>query len=215
MSGTTPELRNIILRAGAGAGKTTTLTQTFLKFASDFKEKHGKFPRIVVTTFTRKATQELKERLLGKALDEKRDDLFQFVSSKSQVQISTIHGVLSLFLSRYGSAIGLTPDYKIMSDSEIRKGARKIMRKYLLENPQLQELLEEYDFQTLEGALLKFFGEQVIFPGMTFIRRGEMEQETAKFVADIGGALRRVCLEISQETSNDKWVDYAGGYDRF
>ncbi|ASD62730.1 UvrD-helicase domain-containing protein [Bdellovibrio bacteriovorus] len=220
MSGTTPELRNIILRAGAGAGKTTTLTQTFLDFAKAFKAKDKKFPRIVVTTFTRKATQELKERLVGKALveeetDEKNKGLFQFVSSKSQVQISTIHGVLSLFLSRYGSSIGLTPDYKIMSESEIRKGARKIMRKYLLENPQLQELLEEYDFQTLEGALLKYFGEQVIFPGMTFIRRGEMEKETAKFVADIGGALRRVCLEISQETSNDKWVDYAGAMTGF
>lgn len=210
MSGTTPELKNIILRAGAGAGKTTTLTQTFLKFASDFKEKHKKFPRIVVTTFTRKATQELKERLLGKALEEKREDLFQFVSSKSQVQISTIHGVLSLFLSRYGSSIGLTPDYKIMSDSEIRKGARKIMRKYLLENPQLQELLEEYDFQVLEGALLKYFAEHVIFPGMTFISRQELETETARVVQDIAGGLRRVCLEITQETTNDKWAEYAG-----
>lgn len=215
MSGTTSELKNIILRAGAGAGKTTTLTQTFLKFASDFQVQHGKFPRIVVTTFTRKATQELKERLLGKALEEKRDDLFQFVSSKSQVQISTIHGVLSLFLSRYGSAIGLTPDYKIMSDSEIRKGARKIMRKYLLENPQLQELLEEYDFQTLEGALLKYFSEHVIFPGMTFISRDELEAETAKIVQQIAGQLRRVCLEISQETSNDKWIEYAGSMTGF
>jgi ATP-dependent helicase/nuclease subunit A len=155
MSSTSFELKkNEILKAGAGAGKTTTLTATFLKFASDFEKQWGKFPRIVVTTFTRKATQELKERLLAKALADGRQDLFHYVSAKSQVQISTIHGVLSLFLSRYGSAIGLTPDYKILGEPEIRKGARKIIRKYLLENPQLQELLEEYDFQILEGALL-------------------------------------------------------------
>ncbi|WP_413943263.1 UvrD-helicase domain-containing protein [Bdellovibrio sp. HCB-162] len=209
MSGTTSELKNTILRAGAGAGKTTTLTQTFLKFASDFKNRNGKFPRIVVTTFTRKATQELKERLLSKALDDGRDDLFQYVSSKSQVQISTIHGVLSLFLSRYGSAVGLTPDYKIMSESEIRKGARKIMRKYLLENPQLQELLEEYDFQTLEGALLKYFGENVIFPQMKFIAKDELQKEAAKIVQDISGKLKRVCTEIMQEASNEKWQEYA------
>ncbi|MEK2646533.1 UvrD-helicase domain-containing protein [Bdellovibrio sp. BCCA] len=209
MSSTTSELKNTILRAGAGAGKTTTLTQTFLKFASDFKNNNGKFPRIVVTTFTRKATQELKERLLSKALDDGRDDLFQYVSSKSQVQISTIHGVLSLFLSRYGSAIGLTPDYKIMSDSEIRKGARKIMRKYLLESPQLQELLEEYDFQTLEGALLKYFGENVIFPQMKFIAKDELQKEAAKIVQDISGKLKRVCTEIMQEASNEKWQEYA------
>ncbi|KHD89277.1 MAG: exonuclease RexA [Bdellovibrio sp. ArHS] len=209
MSSPSSELKNTILRAGAGAGKTTTLTQTFLKFASDFKQKHGKFPRIVVTTFTRKATQELKERLLSKALAEGREDLFHYVSAKSQVQISTIHGVLSLFLSRYGSSIGLTPDYKIMSDSEIRKGARKIMRKYLLENPSLQELLEEYDFQTLEGALLRYFSENVIFPSMTFIEKGDLQAEMEKLVKDIAGKLKRVCTEISQETSNEKWQEYA------
>lgn len=215
MSSATPELKNIILRAGAGAGKTTTLTATFLQFASDFKNKNGRFPRIVVTTFTRKATQELKERLLAKALEENRQDLFHYVSAKSQVQISTIHGVLSLFLSRYGSSIGLTPDYKIMGDSEIRKGARKIMRKYLLENPQLQELLEEYDFQVLEGALLKYFNEHVIFPNMTFISAMALEEETAKVVKDIAGKLRRVSLEIESSSSNDKWVEYAQSLSRF
>ncbi|WII72879.1 UvrD-helicase domain-containing protein [Bdellovibrio sp. 22V] len=209
MSSTSSQLKNTVLRAGAGAGKTTTLTQTFLKFASDFKDKNGKFPRIVVTTFTRKATQELKERLLAKALDEKREDLFHYVSSKSQVQISTIHGVLSLFLSRYGSSIGLTPDYKIMADSEIRKGARKIMRKYLLENPQLQELLEEYDFHTLESALFKYFSESVIFPEMTFVSQDEQKKEVLKLLTDLSGKIRRVCLEIAQETTNDKWEEYA------
>lgn len=215
MSSTSSELKNTILRAGAGAGKTTTLTQTFLKFASDFKERHGKFPRIVVTTFTRKATQELKERLLAKALDEKRDDLFQFVSSRSQVQISTIHGVLSLFLSRYGSAIGLTPDYKIMGESEIRRGARKIMRKHILENPSLQELLEEYEFSVLESALLQYFSEKIVFPEAKFITAAELQAETEKLIEDIGSRIRRVCLEIEQETSNDKWQEYASTLRKF
>lgn len=209
MSSATSELKNTILRAGAGAGKTTTLTQTFLKFASDFKVKHDKFPRIVVTTFTRKATQELKERLLAKALQDGREDLFHYVSSKSQVQISTIHGVLSLFLSRYGSSIGLTPDYKIKSDAEIKQDARKIMRRFILEDSQYQELLEEYDFQTLEGMLLKYFAEQIVFPEMLFIQRDEQQLETESILRTISGKLRRICLEISQNISNDKWQEYA------
>ncbi|UYL08808.1 UvrD-helicase domain-containing protein [Bdellovibrio sp. SKB1291214] len=208
MSSTAPQLKNTILRAGAGAGKTTTLTRLFLDFASDFQKAHGKFPRIVVTTFTRKATQELKERLSAKALEEKREDLFQFVNSRSQVQISTIHGVLSLFLSRYGSAIGLTPDYKIMSDSEIRKGARKIMRKHILEIPALQELLEEYEFSVIESALLQYFSERVVFPQAQFITASEQENETKKLIKDIGSRLKRVCLEIDQETDNEKWKEY-------
>lgn len=215
MSGTSSQLRNKILRAGAGAGKTTTLTQTFLDFAKKFKLENSKFPRIVVTTFTRKATQELKERLLKKALDEGREDLFHYVSSKSQVQISTIHGVLSLFLSRYGSAIGLTPDYKIMSESEVRKTAKKIMRKYLLEDSELQELLEEYDFTILESALLRYFNEQVHFPDMQFIPQAELKNETEKFISILSGKLRRVCLEIQQETSNDKWQEYTQALSNF
>lgn len=214
MSSPASEL-NIILRAGAGAGKTTRLTHEFLEYAKDFKEKNNRFPRIVVTTFTRKATQELKERLLAKALEEGREDLFNFVSAKSQVQISTIHGVLSLFLSRYGAAIGLTPDYKIMNESEIRKGARKIIRKYLLEDPQLQELLEEYDFSTLESSLIHYFNESVVFPKMRFITSSELEAETEKFVKSVSGKIRKVALEIQAEATNDKWQEYAQSLAQF
>lgn len=215
MSSTSSQLKNKILRAGAGAGKTTTLTQTFLAFASQFKDEKGRFPRIVVTTFTRKATQELKERLLAKAMADGRDDLFHYVSSKSQVQISTIHGVLSLFLSRYGAVIGLTPDYRILSESEIRKGARKIMRKYLLENSQLQELLEEYDFPVLEGALLHYFQSRVMFPAMTFIPLQDLQKECEKKITEVSGKLKRVCTEILSETTNDKWEEYARSLQTF
>ncbi|MNJ99730.1 ATP-dependent helicase/nuclease subunit A [compost metagenome] len=209
MSSTTLELKNVVLRAGAGAGKTTTLTETFLRFASDFKTTHNKFPRIVVTTFTRKATQELKERLLKKSLEDGREDLFHYVSSKANVQISTIHGVLSLFLARYGSMIGLTPDYKILSESEIRKGARKIMRKYILENPRLQELLEEYEFSALESALLEYFSQSLIFGEMKFITEDELKAETTKLVKEVSQKLKNICSLIVTETSNDKWQDYA------
>lgn len=209
MSSPTLELKNVVLRAGAGAGKTTTLTETFLRFASDFKNAHGKFPRIVVTTFTRKATQELKERLLKKSLEDGREDLFHYVSSKSNVQISTIHGVLSLFLGRYGSTIGLTPDYKILSESEVRKGARKIMRKYILENPRLQELLEEYEFSALESALLEYFSQSLVFGKMSFITEAELKAETAKVIKEVSQKIKSICSLIVTETSNDKWEEYA------
>jgi ATP-dependent helicase/nuclease subunit A len=220
MSSTSSQLnptsfKNTILRAGAGAGKTTTLTQTFLKFADDFKQKQTKFPRIVVTTFTRKATQELKERLLKKALEDEREDLFHYVNSRSQVQISTIHGVLSVFLARYGSAIGLTPDYRLLNDLEIKRNARKIIRKHVLENSDLQELLEEYDFQVLESALLNFFSERIRFPDLKFITEFELENETKKLFKDLSKEILRVADAIEFETSNEKWKDYAASIRTF
>lgn len=209
MSSASSELKNTILRAGAGAGKTTRLTNDFLQFASDFKDRNGRFPRIVVTTFTRKATQELKERLLSKSLEKGRQDLFHYVSSKSQVQISTIHGVLSLFLSRYGSAIGLTPDYKILSDLEVRRHARRILRKHVLENPALQELLEEYEFGVLESALIQYFSESLVFPEMKFVAKEDLQKMTEAHFAGIKSELLRVARVIQTESDNDKWQEYA------
>lgn len=207
--------RNTILRAGAGAGKTTTLTETFLNFARDFKKSEGAYPRIVVTTFTRKATQELKERLLNKALKDHELDLFHYVSSRSQVQISTIHGVLSVFLSRYGSSIGLTPDYKILTDGEIRKNARQIIRKFILENTELQELLEEYDFQVLENILLQYFNQKIIFPDLNFITDTELEQLSKQEFEKLASDIKRVAFEIESETENDKWKEYAYSFRTF
>lgn len=100
MSSPTFELNNIIVRAGAGAGKTTRLTQTVLDVAQGFKKKHARWPRVVVTTFTRKATQELRERLVTVTCRDQSQELLQYVSSPSQVFISTIHGVLNLFLKQ-------------------------------------------------------------------------------------------------------------------
>lgn len=209
MPSPSPELKHqIVLRAGAGAGKTTTLVSVFLQFASEFLENHKKFPKVVVTTFTRKATQELKERLLKKALEEKREDLFHFVSSQSSVQISTIHGILNLFLGRYGSSMGLTPDYKIISESENRRAIRKILRKIILERPHLQELLEEYDFKTLEMNLMLYFQAAQTQKSLNFADAKYFAQVAQAFVRSLGERARQVSSLILAQGPNDKWRAY-------
>ncbi|MEK7355568.1 MAG: UvrD-helicase domain-containing protein, partial [Bdellovibrionota bacterium] len=45
--------RHEIVRAGAGAGKTYTLTHKVMDIAADHHAREGKWPRLVVTTFTR------------------------------------------------------------------------------------------------------------------------------------------------------------------
>ena len=96
------------IRAGAGAGKTTMLIKTFFEFVQNYRACTNKFPKIIITTFTRKATQEIKERLLVQALAFNDAELFQFVNKKSYVHISTIHGVLSLLLNRNHDLLGLS-----------------------------------------------------------------------------------------------------------
>jgi len=213
--GATSELRDIILRAGAGAGKTTTLTHLFLNYASDFKQTHQRFPRIVVTTFTRKATQELKERLLLLALEKQREDLFHYITNKSQVQISTIHGVLSLFLGRYGNKIGLSSDFKLLSGPQEVLVRRKILRRLILSEPTYESLLESYSFRQLEGALQKHYENSFLHKNFRYIRKEEFAQDLQKHLNELE-ALRKECSQqILAETQQASWVKYAEGLQRF
>lgn len=215
MSGAASELRDIILRAGAGAGKTTTLTHLFLNYASDFKQAEKRFPRIVVTTFTRKATQELKERLLLLALEQKREDLFHYITNKSQVQISTIHGVLSLFLGRYGNKIGLSSDFKLLSGPQEVLVRRKILRRLILSEPDYESLLESYSFRQLESALQKHYENSFLFKNFRFIRKEDFAEDLRKHLKDLE-ALRKECSQqILAETQQASWVKYAEGLQRF
>lgn len=58
--------RFIICRAAAGSGKTYTLVRQYLQLAFSAKEEdlHARFTRILAITFTNKAANEMKERIL-------------------------------------------------------------------------------------------------------------------------------------------------------
>lgn len=232
MSRTASELKSYrqtkILKAGAGAGKTTTLVDIFLNFAIDYYQDYGRFPKIVVSTFTRKATQELKERLSKKAL-ERRDEiqgkkelsaeeikrtkailgLFEYVSTKSLVHISTIHGVLGQYLVRSGHRIGLTPDFKIVSDQDIKSQTRKILRELVIGNEVWRDLLEEMEFSKLESIVIEHFYFNLCHetPRRADIKllsriRSEKWNELSKRANDICGNI------LGYVDADSKWAEY-------
>ena len=141
--------RSQFIRAGAGAGKTTQLIHSFSEFVKEFRQKNLRYPKVVITTFTRKATQEVKERLLVNALKEQDRGIFEYISKKSSVHISTIHGLLSLFLSQNAEELSLPQDLKIVdeirSDRLLKKSIHSLMKK----NTKYVDLLETYAFYRL------------------------------------------------------------------
>lgn len=140
---------NRFIRAGAGAGKTTRLISTFVEFVQNFKAIKNKYPKVILTTFTRKSTQEIKERLLTEALKLKDQDLFSYINKKSSVHISTIHGVLGLFLNQYQDVIGLSADFKVLDEEQIRKQSFKELKSILKTENKFIEILEHYSFSDL------------------------------------------------------------------
>lgn len=138
-----------LIRAGAGAGKTTRLIETFLDFVREFKKTNGRYPRVVMTTFTRKATQEVKERLLVSAFKQNEKEIFEFINQKSYVHISTIHGLLSLFLKQYAERIRFPQEMKIVDGPQYQRVLKRQINEILKKNLSYIELLESYSFNKL------------------------------------------------------------------
>lgn len=144
------------IRAGAGAGKTTTLIRTFFEFVEHYKAQNNKLPKIIITTFTRKATQEVKERLLLHAMKLGRQDLFQYINKKSLVHISTIHGVLSLMLSKNHDLLGLSSDIKVCDSKFLYKMYYRELKSIFKGHAEYFDLLEQYNFKDLVTLVTKF-----------------------------------------------------------
>lgn len=115
------------VRAGAGAGKTTALVDAVLKALQEKPDRQ----KVMVCTFTVKATEELRERIVKRALSVNNQELLELAMSEDHLEISTIHGILYRFLRREGERLGLPPKMQFVSWSEEIQLARQLF----FENP--------------------------------------------------------------------------------
>lgn len=110
--------RQVLLRASAGTGKTTVLTERYLELL-----KCGVSPRnILALTFTRKAAAEMKDRILGLLAEpglrqelakrrdrEERNDL-------AEVQVSTIDAFNLGLVREFPLDAGVRPGVEILDE---------------------------------------------------------------------------------------------------
>ncbi|MCB0365135.1 MAG: UvrD-helicase domain-containing protein [Bdellovibrionaceae bacterium] len=214
MSSAPFELNHQIVRAGAGAGKTTTLTKTVMETALSFDHSQGRFPRIVVTTFTRKATQELRERLVAGAVATGRNDFLDYVSSRSNLHISTIHGVLSLFLRRYGHLLELDTGFKILSEADGFRLAKTVFRKQLLESAEASDLVEIWSVNELVGMLRSYHEMKLQYPEARALQLTDCGELFRALVYPLVLSLREIISQAREQTDNEKWQIYFTGLER-
>lgn len=208
MSVTSPELKFHIVRAGAGAGKTRGLVEKVVEVFRLYT-KSGLLPRIVVTTFTRKATQELKERLILKACEEKDAALLQFASDPSKLQISTIHGLLNSFLRQVGHLAGLDAGFQLMSAGESESLARIALREAVLSQPEGLRWLEIYGFQRVLDMCRRF---ETLKREQGGLRPSSLEDLQALASVAIQKWKREIsefARMILEEVDHPKWTHFA------
>lgn len=208
MQSSTPQLKDTIVRAGAGAGKTTGLVQQVVDVFREYSRR-GETPRLIVTTFTRKATQELKERLILRACKEQDPRLLQFVTDTTRLHISTIHGLLNLFMRQVGHLAGLDTGFEIISETEAGHLARLTLREVLVENLEGLRWLEIYGFERVL-KMCRLFQE---FQSQQGELRPAGEKDLNAVLEERSRYWRRafepLLEEISQSTSDESWMKFA------
>ena len=107
--------RPLFVSAGAGSGKTFTLTRRILWALSP---ESGPFIRnldqVLAITFTKDAAAEIRERVRGALIEEGMGDIALQVDD---AWISTIHGMCSRILRAHALELGLDPEFTVLDES--------------------------------------------------------------------------------------------------
>ena len=100
------------INASAGSGKTYTLTH---KLAELIKSGLVRPEQVIMTTFTVKAANEMKEEA-KKVLYE--NGLFEAATQLDQAMIGTIHSIANSLIKKYWFFLGLSPDMGVMAEED-------------------------------------------------------------------------------------------------
>lgn len=111
--------------AGAGTGKTKIISKRFVKLIFDLIEKKVENPlsHILVITFTQKAAQEMKERIL------KELEANGISSQGEQLWISTFHSFGNRFLKEHAIEANLSSGYKTADEGTLEKIWQELIKK--------------------------------------------------------------------------------------
>ena len=124
------------INASAGSGKTWTLTHKLAKLIGDRKVKPE---QVIMTTFTVKAANEMKEEAKKVLYTE---GLFEEASRLDQGLIGTIHSVANSLIKKYWFFLGMSPDMGVMTDED----TEFYVSQSLADLPTNDELRKLHDF---------------------------------------------------------------------
>lgn len=167
---------NLLVSAGAGAGKTAVLVERIIGRLLDEERPIG-INELLVVTFTRAAAAEMKERI-GKALEEKINNLkgeeaeevyakrlMEQYALLPQAEISTIDSFCKSVIMEHFQKTDLDPSFRIVDETELS----------ILKTELLDEFLEE-KYEAGEEGFLKL---------VEFFERGKKDGKLSSLILDL------------------------------
>ena len=107
----TTSLHIEVLSAGAGSGKTYTLTGRMVQLLQNGVRPAG----IMATTFTKKAAAELQERVRVRLLE---SGMTEAANELGEALIGTVHSIGTRLLQRFAFEAGVSPLVEIIADGD-------------------------------------------------------------------------------------------------
>lgn len=135
------------INASAGSGKTYTLTHNLAEL---IKSGLVRPEQVIMTTFTVKAANEMKEEA-KKVLYE--NGLFEAATQLDQAMIGTIHSVANSLIKKYWFFLGLSPDMGVMAEED----TQFYISQSLSELPTHEELNQLHAFCESVGIQYGYF----------------------------------------------------------
>lgn len=140
----------LLILAGAGAGKTQTITERIVEIA-----KTGVAPsKILAITFTNKSANEMRERIFAKLAEEKSLNIP--VSMTERPFVSTFHALGVHIIKEHASLLGLPRFFGIFDKSDSKQAVRKAIKELDLDPKQ-------YDAGKILGSISREKGAGITF----------------------------------------------------
>ena len=131
-------MNNITLyNASAGSGKTHTVSEEIIK-----RIQNGLDPeRIIATTFTNKAADELKERIRKDLI---KKGMYESAIRINSAQIGTVNSIGGRLLEKYALFAGLPPKLTVIDENTASLAIKQILSKHVTEDfIQLAERMDQ------------------------------------------------------------------------
>lgn len=154
------EKRNIIISAGAGAGKTEMLSRSILTRL--FNDPSLQPSEIVVITFTNAATEELKSRLYkvyaSFSAEAKKNNTTVRRINIDDIFVSTIHSFCSSLVTQmaFECELGISPEFEESTDLSDSREVEVFIRNYIREHREYDILKKYFTYSAYTGIKKSF-----------------------------------------------------------
>lgn len=209
--------RPLVVAAGAGSGKTFTLTKRIVHalqsgYVTDIDQ-------VCAITFTKKAAGELKSRIKAEL---RACGLVDQALKVDEAWISTIHGMCARILRAHAIELGIRPDFVVGEGAEVRELLNQAVETVLVQaqvessSPAIDALFREYRARSsgfgvsVEGMLKNLVeaasaqadgADAFVLPGVSVNPARALDQALA-VVED----LLALAEQEKESASRDKWL---------